>query len=179
MRVILLLFAASMILIGATNVPAQSNQSLYSDLGSQKCKTLEFDKESSYSLQECSGIAGYKLLVEDGDSRQDVTVVRPDGTKHPLKLGEVISPQFSTVGPKAEWRVKNDKGKIIPVALIVRFNASENPEDSSKITSYLVVAKITPEKICVTDKIQPGASANEEARRAADRAAGKPCLEAR
>jgi hypothetical protein len=38
------------------------------------------------------------------------------------------------------------------------------------------VAKITPTEICVTDKISPGAKANEDARRAADAASTKPCL---
>jgi hypothetical protein len=179
MRATLLSFVASIILFGATTLAAQSIQSLYSDLESSKCKTLESQEEGSYALQQCPGIAGYKLLVEDFDLRQTVTVVKPDGTKHPLNFGGVIHPGFSSLGPKAEWRVKNEKRKVVPIALIVRFNASENPEDSSKITSYLVVSKITPAKICVTDKIQPGPSANEEARRAADSAAGKPCLEAR
>jgi hypothetical protein len=42
--------------------------------------------------------------------------------------------------------------------------------------SYLAFAKITSNEICVTDKISPGPKANEDARRAADAAASKPCL---
>ena len=179
MRAILLLFAAAIISAGAPTASAQSIQSLYSDLESSKCKTLESQEEGSYALQQCPGIAGFKLLVEDFDLRQTVTVVTPDGAKHALNFGGVIHPGFSSLGPKAEWRVKKEKGRDVPVALIVRFNASENPEDSSKITSYLVVSKITPGKICVTDTIRPGARANEEARVAADSAARKPCLAAR
>ena len=72
--------------------------------------------------------------------------------------------------------MSRQKGKLVPVALIVRYNASENPEDSNKTTSYLAVAKITAEEICVTDKISPGASANEDAQRAADAATTKACL---
>jgi hypothetical protein len=67
--------------------------------------------------------------------------------------------------------------KVVPVALIVRVNAYENPENPGKTTSYMAVAKITPQRTCVTDKIAPSARANEEARRAADTAASKPCLE--
>jgi hypothetical protein len=73
--------------------------------------------------------------------------------------------------------VTTKNGKQVPIALIVRFNASENPEDSTKVTSYLVVAKITPQKICAVEKIAPGATQNEDARRAADASADKPCLE--
>jgi hypothetical protein len=64
----------------------------------------------------------------------------------------------------------------VPVALIVRYNLS-SPEDSAKLTSYLAVAKITAAKICVTEKIAPGAGANVAARAAADKSADKPCLE--
>jgi hypothetical protein len=102
----------------------------------------------------------------------------PSGKKHTLEFWNIISNGFSHVGEKAEWRVIRKNGKIVPVALIVRFTANDNSGDSPKPISYLAVAKITPQKICVTDKIAPSATANEEARRAADAAADKPCLEA-
>jgi hypothetical protein len=57
----------------------------------------------------------------------------------------------------------------------VRYNLS-NAEDSTKTTSYLAVTKITASKICVTDKIEPGAGANVAARAAADKSANKSCL---
>jgi hypothetical protein len=88
----------------------------------------------------------------------------------------VVGSSFSSLGEKAEWRVRTQKGKVVPVALIVRYNLS-NSEDSTKTASYLAVAKITASKICVTEKIAPGAGANVAARTAADKSADKPCLE--
>ena len=120
----------------------------------------------------CRGVAGYTLLVSEGDLRQNVTIITPNGAKHSLDLWDVISGGFSSVGPKAEWRISKQK----PAALIIRYNASEDPEQPNKLTSYLAVTKITPNEICVTDKIPPGARANEDARRAADESANKPCL---
>jgi hypothetical protein len=111
------------------------------------------------------------LLLLEGDLRQNIIVVTPKGAKHSLDLWDVISGGFSYVGPKAEWRVAK-----APTALILRYNASEDPEHPDRKTSYLVVAKIAPDEICVTDKISPGAKANDEARRAADNAATRPCL---
>jgi hypothetical protein len=66
--------------------------------------------------------------------------------------------------------------KLVPVALIIRYNANDDPESPNKQSSYLAVTKITTTEICVTDKIMPGAKANEDARSAADTAANKPCL---
>ena len=157
---------------------AQALQSLYTDLGEKKCKTLEVNNEGAgYSIQQCPGVAGYKIIIEEGDLRQTIKVVRPNGSKHDLGLAMTIGGGgFSHVGPRAEWRVKTQSGKTVPVALIVRFNVSENAEDATKETSYLAVAKITPQQICLTDSVKPGPGQNEEARRLADSSATKPCL---
>jgi hypothetical protein len=156
---------------------AESPESVYTSISSKTCKTIKVDKEGEGSVQSCPGIAGYRLLVEEGDLRQSITVVAPNGRKHSLNYWQVITPAFSYLGEKAEWRITRSRGKIVPVALIVRVNASENPDDTKKVTSYLAVAKITAQKICVTDKINPGAAQNQEARRAADSSATKTCLE--
>ena len=153
---------------------AGATDSIYTQLNGAKCKTTKSGQE--YIVQSCPGVGGYKLLVSEDDARMSVTIVDPRGKEHPLEYWNVISSGFSSLGDKAEWRVKKQRGKVNPFALIVRVNASENPEDSSKKTSYLAVAKITPQQTCVTDKIAPSATANEEARRAADASSGKPCL---
>jgi hypothetical protein len=89
-----------------------------------------------------------------------------------LNLWRIGGGGFSSVGEQAEWRMK---GKT-PVALIVRFNVSEDPEDPNRRTSYLVVAKITKNEICVTEALKPTRSHNYEARKAADKSATRPCL---
>jgi hypothetical protein len=153
---------------------AAPTTSVYTSLSG--CKLVKTGQD--WSVSACRGVGGYNLQLEYGDARESITVFSPDRQKHELELWHVVSSGFSSVGQKAEWRVTKKSGKTVPHALIVRFNASENPEDSTKVTSYLVVAKITPGKICVTDKIAPSATANEEARRAADASADKPCMEA-
>ena len=152
-------------------VPAA--ESVYTDIAAARCKTVETHEEGAGSVQKCAGVAGYALLVEDSDSRQSVTVVSPDGKRHPLNYWQVITTGFSSLGEKAEWRVEKKGGRVQPFALIVRVNASENPEQPGQKSSYLAVAKITADAVCVTDKVKT----NEEARAAADASAAKPCLE--
>ena len=127
----------------------------------------------------CRGTAGYSLLLSEGDLRQNITVITPQGKEHSLDLWSVVSSGFSSVGPKVEWRIATQNNKSVPVALIVRYSASEDATQPNKLLSYLVVTKITPTEICVTDKISPGPTANEDARRAADAASTKPCLKTR
>lgn len=162
------------------SVAAQTNKSAYTPLGDKQCRKLKSAEAGDEGYEgRCPGVAGYALLLSEGDLRQNITVITPKGAKHSLELWDVISGGFSSVGPKAEWRMAMQRGKLTPVALIVRYNASENPDQPDKLSSYLAVSKITATEICVTDKILPGPKANEDARRAADTAATKPCLKQR
>ena len=76
----------------AASVAAQSNRSIYTSLDTKNCRTLESDTSGAgYYKGQCPGVAGYKLLVEEGDLRQNVTVVAPGGRKHSLELWSVFS----------------------------------------------------------------------------------------
>ena len=173
LRRFFILTLAAVLVLTLNVLAAAPISSVYSSLSG--CKLVKTGHD--WSVQACRGVGGYNIQLEYDDARESITVYSPDRQKHPLEFWRVVSGGFSSVGQKAEWRVNRKNGKIVPAALIVRFNASENPEDSTKITSYLVVTKITPQKICVTDKLAPSPTANEQARRAADASADKPCLE--
>ena len=169
---------AILFLIGCgTLAAAQSIDSVYTSLSTKACRTIRSTtSEGGSYVGICPGVAGYKLQSEEGDLRQNIQVITPSGKKHSLELWNVVGSGFSVHGEKAEWRVKRQRGKVVPIALIVRYHVA-NPEDSTKGTSWLAVAKITAAKICVTDKIAPGPNANVVARTAADNSANKPCLE--
>src|SRR5262245_7040065 len=173
--VLLLSFALPCEQLSHTTTAADRIDSAYTDIAGDTCATLAVDEEAGGSTQQCPGIAGYTLLVEDDDARMSVTVVAPNGEQYPLVYWRFVTNAFSTLGQKAEWRVKRQSGKFVPIALIVRINANESG-DPGVTTSYLAVAKITPHAACVTDKIAPGADMNLQARVAADAAAEKPCI---
>ena len=160
--------------LSAFSIEAQTQPSVYTGLSEKECRKLKSTNDDY--LGRCRGVGGYSLIVSEGDLRQNVEVITPKGTKHSLELWSVVSSAFSMLGPKAEWRVTKQNGKTVPAALILRYNANEDPEQPEKKTSYLVVTKITATEICVTDKVTPGPKANDEARRLADEAATKPCL---
>ncbi len=152
---------------------AQSNRSVYTPIGDKQCRVIKSAEAGDDGYEaRCRGTAGYSLLLSEGDLRQNITVITPQGAKHSLDLWSVVSGGFSSVGPKAEWRI----AKSAPVALILRYNASEDPDKPDRLTSYLAVTKITATEICVTDRISPGPTANEDARRAADASSTKSCL---
>ncbi len=145
-------------------------KSIYTGLTDKDCKASSVPVEDGYR-GVCPGVAGYTLELLEGDLRQTVNVVTPDKKKHELELWSNVSSGFSSLGAKAEWRMK---GKM-PVALILRYNASENPEDSSKITSYLVVVKISKSDVCIVDILKPSKTQNIDARKLADTPSKRIC----
>lgn len=151
--------------------------SVYTNLSGKNCSSIKTVSETGSTLQKCSGVGNYSVLILDDDNRMSLTLVSADRTEHPLDLWTIVTKSFSTLGEKAEWRVVKKNGKTTPVALIVRVNAEiqENPDKPQKM-SYLVVTKITAQGVCVTDKINSSPQANATARQLADTSAQKDCL---
>lgn len=151
-------------------------ESIYTSLATKDCKTIEqSDEGAGWYRGACPGVGGYKLELLEGDIRQTIDIIAPDKKKYELALWRVVSPAFSATGEKAEWRVTRKGKTVTPLALIVRFNANENSENPEKITSRLVVVKITKTQACITDIVEPTANQNVKARELADASAGKPC----
>lgn len=152
-------------------------RSVYTSLTGGKCRIVESSDQGGYTLRSCPGVDGYKLLVEDFDSRMTITVVDPGNEEYPLLFGQHVTGHFSELGKKVEWRITKVKGKEVPAALIVRVysHGTGNPPN---ITPYLAVSKITPPEICVTDRIGPGPDQGERAREAADNSMNSKCMEA-
>lgn len=157
-----------------TKVSSDRFESIYTDIAAKKCKTTSQNEAEGWIIQMCDGVGGYKLEVYEDDIRQSMNVVPPGGKKSELDFQANVSNAFSEFGEKAEWRVEKKDGKPVPFAMIVRFIASDK-KDQTETTSYLVVAKIGAEKSCITDVVRPSSEQNEEARKLADAAPGKPC----
>lgn len=157
----------SFILLISTVAFAQ-NKSVYTNLSAEKCKATKESKDDGY-VGICDGTGGFKLEVSEGDLRQNIKVISPSKKKFDLNLWGFYG-GFSSLGEKAEWRMKG----AVPIALIVRFKVSD-AEDSSKITSYLMVAKISKTSACIVDVVNPGKMQNEDAQKIADSASKMAC----
>ena len=151
--------------------------SIYTNLSGKNCRSTKTVAETGSSVKKCSGVGAYSLLVLNDDSRMSLTLLSPDRKEHSLDLWTIITRSFSTLGEKVEWRVIERRGAVTPIAFIVRVNANiqEDP-DKPQRKSYLAVIRITPEKVCVTAKVDASADANTKARQLADASGQKACL---
>jgi hypothetical protein len=153
-------------------------QSIYTSLNDKSCATaIDKSDPNDTPYLVCRGVAGYVLQVRLVDSgRMSISVVSPAKHESPLNFQNVITRSMSELDDKAEWRVRKESGKVIPIALIVRVMAHESERSPEKVTNtYLAVAKVAAEKACVTDRIPQGSKTDAEVESLADSAASRPC----
>jgi hypothetical protein len=169
-----LILLSGILLFSNLYATAETYESRYTSLLASKCITLH--EEQEFILQECPGFAGYQLHLSEADLRQSITLLK-DGKAYPLQFGDTVSPLFSTLGTKAEWRFITNNRKLSPLALITRLNVVTG-EQADQTTSWLVVSKITVDKICVVGKIRPqrDGTQNQKARDMADKSTQMACI---
>ena len=163
------------VLLSAITIQAQTSKvsSVYQSLTGKQCKHTSVT-DSGYGFDSCKGVGGYRLELSDADQQNSIKLIAPGKKSFNLQFQAQDSLKMARLEQKIEWRVVREGGKIVPVALITRFEVLESKE-SNKRVSYLMVSKITANSACLTDIVEPSATANEEARKLADAARNKPC----
>ncbi len=146
-------------------------KSMYTDLAGSSCRKTADEKISGASTSTCPGIGGFGLHVLTDDERSSISVVAPGGRISALEYWDVVTHGFSTLEKRAEWRVRVEQGKPVPIAVIVRVNSVDQSEpDHPKIVQLLAVAKIGDDMACVIEKIDSRSpNAGQRARTSADR----------
>jgi hypothetical protein len=144
-----------------------ANDSAYTDFDLKKCKALSVltpEEEGSTSGDfECMGHANVPYYFVEGDLRSFLSFGK-NGQEH-CAYGQTFA-GFNTSGDKIEWRLKDGE----PIATILRWRVSYDPEDSTKLQSWLVVTKIDSNNSCHVGYVDGSyPNANEEARKLADR----------
>ena len=159
-------------------LPAHGTASLYTDLHGKACKTVELNRGSGASTRQCAGPGNYSLLVHEARAQSSIDIVTPRGAVYPLEYWEVVTPGLSHVGRKAEWRVEERKGKVVPTALLVRLDTgntiTEGPREAAG--TIITASRIDSDGACV---VYQGDGALKTADTAARRAVlepGRKCL---
>jgi hypothetical protein len=160
------IFVASLLLASSAHA---ANDSAYTNYDLTKCKQIEPGSKpgegESSPTYECKGYKGQPVTFVEGDLRSFVAFGK-DGRNH-CAFRETFS-GFNSVGNKVEWRLKDGA----PIATILRWSVSYDPEDSAKQKSWLVVTKLEGRNSCHMAYVEGGfPQANDKARALADTAA--------
>ncbi|MEM1040000.1 MAG: hypothetical protein AAGI12_11090 [Pseudomonadota bacterium] len=147
-------FLGAVVSLTVASGPAVGQISIaYTDINTadaaQFCKTLEASSNEEgpgSAALVCTGYAGIDLYLDYFDSRDAIRVGR-DG------VGTPFLPQFTSFGPKAEWRLEAG----VPVAMILRMQLG-----GSTPGNWLTVHKVdaTAKKGCVMGYVDARANRN-------------------
>ena len=147
----------------AAAAQAEPAKSTYTKIDLKKCQqTQKPDKQVFEGSWTCKGVGGYDVFLSAADSREMVSFGKTDANNC---AGQKTFGGFNSAGGTVEWRLK----KGTPIAAILRWTVSIDPEDSSKHATWLVVNKLDKGASCHMHYVAgsfPGA--NEAARKAAD-----------
>lgn len=156
--------------IALLTLPAQAATSMVTDLYGKNCSMVDLDKGSGATTRRCSGVGGYSLLVHEANAQTSVDIVTPARAVYRLEYWEVVAPGLARVGRKAEWRVEQRAGRVVPTALLVRLDTAKSPASGPRLASgtVLTAARIDADGACV---VYQGDAAPKTADAAARRAA--------
>jgi hypothetical protein len=167
-----LCFIFMTLVLHATEEKRMMLTSSYTSIDQKDCVTL--DSDNMGSIQECESFGEIGVKVIEGDIRQSIILTR-NTNEYDLDFTGIVSSAFSTLGLKVEWRHELGKPEHV-IGMIVRFEVNDNYDDLEKVSSYLVVSKITAEEMCVIAKVIPQNDQNKRAREILDVVEPLPCL---
>lgn len=154
--------AALALVVAPLPAAAQEFDSAYTEMDLAACTVLSTDEMGA--SWACPGYRGYPLWVAEGDLRFFVSY--GFGAPAEPAASQTLWP-FNELGPRIEWRLKNEGGNWLPVATILRFYTEPEPGYRGQA---LVVTTLGPNGVCHVAWIDARANpdANQLARDAAD-----------
>ncbi|MBN8502790.1 MAG: hypothetical protein J0M19_16855 [Sphingomonadales bacterium] len=130
------------------------------------CKLVDAREGEDWSVSRCPGLAGYTVMVNYHDARDDLALRRANQKDVELNLVSLAGGGFNTLSDTIEWRGADAGDGFRPTALIVRNAAVRDPDQPDKPTSLLVVVDLAQQ--CVIAQVKPQPGQNEAARAIAD-----------
>jgi hypothetical protein len=150
-----------------TQAYASDVKSVYTQIDLKKCKqTQKPDGQVFEGAWACKGMAGYDVFLTAADSRDMVSFGKAEANNC---SGQKTFGSFNSAGATVEWRVKAGK----PIAAILRWTVSIDPDDPKKQATWIVLNKLDKGTACQMHYVAGSfPNANDAARKAADEKAG-------
>lgn len=162
------LLGALLWLSGGVSASAQSIKSEYTSLDLDKCLLLVAnDFEAEFA---CAGYKGYPVRVLEADLRFYISY--GFGADREMAAHQTL-PQFNRVHTTLEWRMRNDEGRYLPFATILRWFTEAITDSPAE--QYLVVTQLASDNSCHIGYVNASKlnNANERAREIADALGGR------
>lgn len=155
-------------LYGGGAVEAAEVRSEYTSLDLNTCLLLKADDfEVEFA---CPGYKGYPVRVVEADLRFYVSF--GFGAHAEMAAHQTLAP-FNRINDTLEWRMRNEEGRFLPFATILRWYTEDLPDAPG--AQFLVITQLAPDNSCHIGYVNASSvqNANEKAREIADQSGGK------
>ncbi len=143
------------------------------DFSLEKCRPSK--TRSGTPSRICPGVGGYNFSISGPDDRPSITVITPRGKTFPLHYWDTTAPEFKHFKNFASWTVQQRGGSQVPLGLVLYVDVKDD-YNNPFAGLFAVVAKVTPNSVCVVGRIPPSSMSAMDQATVANSAAGRPCL---
>ena len=152
-------------------------------LAKHLCKAAKDELEEEVRI--CKGVADYSLKLKGDETKPQISLLAPDGTKYPLHYWDLNDPAFRGVEENALWIVNNvDKTLAINFRLNVELKEGDPrwgpydiiTKDDAKWGRYDVVARVNPLPVCIVGSVPVTLKTGGFSMGIAVAPAARPCL---
>lgn len=129
--------------------------------------------ENDEKTRICKGVEGYSLLIKGKETQPQISLVAPDGKRHPIEYWDPADAGYREIYSGVTWVVVNTPKKTISLEFYL---AIEPRQDYAQWGRYEVIARVSPGPVCVVGSVPSGPSSTMESIAIASNPSDRPCL---
>jgi hypothetical protein len=137
-------------------------------LAKHLCKSAKDEHDEDVRI--CKGVADYSLVLKGDETKPQISLVAPDGTKYPLHYWDMSDPEFRGMEENVLWIVDN-VNKTLAINLRLKIEPKEG-----EWGRYDVVARVSPLPVCIVGSVPVTLKTGGFSMAIAVAPAARPCL---
>lgn len=172
MQVLIILLLSCLMANGLAQDPEKKpdRDMIGTSLAKHLCKTKQ--DEHDEEVRVCKGFEDYSLILKGDEKKPQITLLAPDGTKHPIHYWDLSDPAFTGIEENVLWIVNRPENTL---AINFRLKVGEK-KDYTEWGGYDVIVKVNPLPVCTVGSVPITLKTGGKSMAIAGAPAALPCL---
>ena len=118
----------------------------------------------------CQGSADYSLILKGDETKPEISLRAPDGTRYPIHYWDLSDPEFRGIEESVLWIVNRPDN-----TLAINFRLKIEPKEG-QWARYDVIARVNPLPVCIVGSVPVTLKTGGQSMAIAVAPAARPCL---
>ena len=153
---------------GAPERPAR--EMIGTSLARNTCKSTPEQNEENVRI--CKGVEGYSLLLEGDEKKPQISLLAPDGGRHPIQYWDTTDPGFLEIDPSPLWLVVHEPAKTIAIDFRLKMKRTQE----NQWGHHDVIVRVSPVPVCIVASLPASPRSSSEKIVIATSPENRPCL---